>query len=420
MIIRSLILAAGLAVSFTATAAAQQFGGHVEYTNIDREGDLEILAASAELSGRVGGDLPVFAANIQLDAVIEGDLEAAGANVEASGRVLGDAGLYGGSVESDVDILGNAELFGGFVNYAGEVSGSLDAGAGLLEIDEGAVVSGAADMGGQEVVLRGRFLSDVDVRAEDVQISGQIDGDIEIEAVNLRIDPSAVINGSIRYTGPNEPDIDSGATLSEEIDFTRRDVDIDWEGDWKGVNLSDLDIVPPKEFFAVLGIGFSFLLGLIALALMPNGVARLSHKFREQPLLAPLLGLFLLPMGMLMLLMAGTIILAITVIGGVLIPFWWMFGLLAILLAYPLGAIAVGDMIFSRLGRSSPGFGMRLLGFLVILVLSTSFWLVVPPLALISWIILSWIGLGSWMLAAFGRKDANGALASTPPAEEAV
>lgn len=407
MLIRSLLLAAGMAATLASGAWAQHFGGHVELRDVDRDGDLKVIAGSAEISGRIGEDLAVFGGSIVIDAQVEGDIRVAGGNVTVTGTVGGDAEVAGGSVELTVDIGDSAEFAGGYVEYSGTIGGSLDSAAGVLEIAEGSVVTGPADMAGQSITLRGHFLDTVEILAQDVVISGRIDGDVEIEAEHLTIEPGAVISGRLEYFGPSEPDISPDATLANGFEYTYRLIELDWDGDQFSDIDFDFDIVPPAEFFAVSGVAFSLLLGLLALVMMPKGVIRLSTKFRKHPLLAPLIGLFLLPMGWIMLMTAGTVLLFISVVGIILIPFWWVFGIFLLLLAYPLGAIAVGDCIFNRAGKPDPGLGMRLLGMAVVLILSAALW-ILPPLAVIASLILSWIGLGSWMLAAFGRKGDNG------------
>jgi cytoskeletal protein CcmA (bactofilin family) len=404
MFIRSFILAAGLAATLASGASAQTFGGHVEFQNVDRDGDLKVIAGSAEISGRIGEDFAVFGGSIEVDVEVGGDIRIAGGSVTAAGSAAGDGEFAGGSVELEMDIGGDAEFAAGYVRYDGVIDGQLDTAVGVLEMLQTSTVNGSADLTGQTLTLRGRILGDLDALAEEVVISGQVDGDIDIEAEHLVIESGAVINGRIEYAGPHQPEISPDAVLANDIEYTLQELDFDWDGDqFDGVNI-DFDIVPPAEFFAIAGVGFALLLGLLALLMMPRGVARLSRKFRQQPVLSPLLGLLLLPMGWIMLMMAGTVLLTITVVGIVLIPFWWVFGLFVIVLAYPLGAIAVGDFILARTGRTDPGLGLRLLGMIVILVLASALW-IVPPLAAIAGAILSWIGLGAWMLAAFGGKD---------------
>lgn len=419
MFVRSLLLAAGLAATLASAASAQHFGGHVELRDIDRDGDLKVIAGSAEISGRVGEDLAVFGGSIEIDAQVEGDIRVAGGNVTVAGNVGGDAEIAGGSVTLTVNIGDSAEFAGGYVRYSGTIGGSLDSAAGVLEVTEDAVITGPADMAGQSITLRGHFLDNVEVLAQEVVISGRIDGDVEIVAESLTIESGAAISGRLEYAGPSEPAISDGATLANGVEYTFRDIELDWDGDQFRNRNFDFDIVPPAEFFAVSGVAFSLLLGLLALVVMPKGVTRLSGKFRKNPLLAPLIGLFLIPMGWIMLMTAGTVLLFISVVGIILIPFWWVFGIFLLLLAYPLGAIAVGDCIFNRAGKPDPGLGLRLLGMAAVLILSAALW-ILPPLAVIASVILSWIGMGSWMLAAFGRKDGNGSGHEAAPAGDAV
>ncbi|MEE2524938.1 hypothetical protein V0U79_01050 [Hyphobacterium sp. HN65] len=413
MFFRTLLLAAGLAVFPGVSAQAQHFGGHVEFQNVDRDGELVVIAGSAEVSGRIRDDLTVYAGSIEVDAEIDGDTQIAGGNVMVTGHTRGDAEIAGGSVEIEMNIDGNADLAGGYVTYTGAIGGNLDAGAGIMEIGRNAVINGSSDFAGQELILRGTFRSDVDIFAEEVVLEGTFDGDLDIEAERLTIADSAVINGQVVYEGPREARIAEGATLASPVDYTYRDIVIDWdERHFDHINL-DLDIIPAAPVFIGLGIAFDFLLGLLAIIFMPRGVARVSRKFAKRPLASSFVGVLLFPMGWVMLLMAGIVLLAVTLVGILLIPFWVTFALLVLMLAYPLGCIAVSECILQRTGIAKTGTGIRILGLLATLILVAALW-VVPPLAIIAGFILSWIGLGAWMFAAFGRKD------DLPPANEAA
>ncbi|WP_420432480.1 bactofilin family protein [Hyphobacterium sp.] len=403
MFIRTLLFAAGLAALTGVSADAQHFGGHVELQNIQREGDLEVIAGSAEISGVVGGNLEIFAGSIEAQVDVGGDTHLAGGNVEISGTTRGDAEIGGGAVDVAMDIDGDADIGGGFVNYSGTIGGELDIAAGRFVLSEQSVITRTANISGKEVILSGRFLSNLEVFAEEVEISGQIAGDADIEARRLAIQPGAVIDGRLVYRGPAEPDIAADAVITGGVEYTFSDVDIEWDGTHFNFADLDLDIIPATPFFIAAGIAFDFILGVLALLLMPRGVARVSRKFRERPLLAPLVGLFLFPMGWVMLLVAGIVLLAITLVGIILIPFWVTFALLVLMLAYPLGVIAVSDFFLSRTGIRQIGTGIRMLGLLIVLILVAAL-CVVPPLAVIAGIILSWIGLGSWAFAAFGSK----------------
>lgn len=412
---QAILIAFSLAAALSGAATAQTFGGHVEYENVNRVGDLEIIAGSAEVSGTIQGDLAIYAGSVEVDAEIGGDTHIAGGNVEVSGITRGNAEIGGGSVDIAMDINGNADIGGGYVEYSGTIGGTLNAAAGRFEFTEDSVVTRKLDVRGQEIFLRGTFLGGVEAYAEEIVISGRIVGDVEVEARDLTILPGAIIEGRLIFDGPREAMIAPDATISGGVEYNQRDVDIDWDRHHFNPMDLDLDILPATPFFVGAGIAFDFLLGLIALLMMPRGVARLSAKFRQRPLLSTLVGLFLFPMGWVMLLVAGIVLLAITIVGLILLPFWITFAVLVLMLAYPLGAIAVSDFIINRTGRNNPGFGLRALGLLVILLIVAALW-VVPPLAVIAGVILSWIGLGAWVFAAFGRKDE----VSAPPAGDAA
>ena len=99
-----------------------------------------------------------------------------------------------------------------------------------------------------------------------------------------------------------------------------------------------------------------------------------------------------------------TVLLAITVIGAVPIPFLWILFWPFLLLCLGMGALAVGDLIFNRNPDVPLGLGMRLLSLLLVLAASVALG-VIPGLGAIVGLILVFIGFGAWVLALGGNDQ---------------
>lgn len=398
MFLKRLILAAGLAVALASPAVAQVIGGEVDM-DVDRDGDLTIFAGEVDVRGRIGGELRAIGGDMTVDAQIGGDTNLAGGDISVRGSVGGDLSVAGGDLNIEAVVSGDADLAGGVVHVNGPITGRLSAAGGLIELDRNFTGGNGVELVAERVVMRGSVTGDADLSGDDITIEGTIDGDVETFADYVRIAPGAAITGELRHRGPNEPDIGAGATIGGGVDYTNA-IYID-ELDLDGIDLDFGEFVPAGPVVGAFFVGFYFLLFLLSAALMPNGVSRMVGEFRSRPVVAPLIG-FVTWAFWPVILAVGIILLAITIVGVLLIPFWVLMVFFVLSLSYPFGAAAIGDLVFDRKGNGL-GFGMRLLTTLGVLVLAAALW-VQPVLGVIGWCVLTWIGMGSWLFA-LGKRE---------------
>ncbi|MEN0652240.1 MULTISPECIES: hypothetical protein [Hyphobacterium] len=397
MFLKKLILAAGLAVALAAPAAAQVIGGSVNMT-VDRDDDLSIFAGEVDVRGRIGGELRAIGGDMNVDADIGGDANIVGGDVHVSGTVGGDLSVAGGELDITAVVSGDADLAGGVVHLNSPVSGRVSAAGGLVELDTGFSGGNGIDLAAERMIIRGTVSGNADLTGDDVTIEGTINGDVETYADYVRIAPGASITGVLRHRGPNEPDVGAGATIGGGVEYTNA-IYID-DIDFDGLDL-DLDFVPAAPVIGAFFVGFYFLLFMLASALMPKGVTRLVGEFRSRPVVAPLIG-FVTWAFWPIIFAVGTVLLSITIVGILLIPFWLLAVALVLSLSYPFGAAAIGDLVFNRKGAGL-GLGMRLLTTLGVLVLAAALW-IQPALGVIGWCVLTWIGLGAWLFA-LGKRE---------------
>lgn len=415
MTIKNTIMALGLAI-FIATGAAnaQVIGGEVEIDG--SQDDVIFLGGDMTVRGEIEGDISAIAGDGRIDAVVHGSVHFFGGDVAIRGTIADELDIAGGDVEIDATVGGDVSAAGGDVRVSGSIGGSLAAAAGRVDVS--AIVENDVQLAGGEVAVRpdSEFRGDLEVAAGEAEIggithgnadieggeitlSGIFHGDIEVLAEEVYVLDSARIDGILSVRSPNEPVIAAGATVGsvdyeyESFNFGAKDwddLDIDIEGPWELIGA-------PFAFFGIAVPGAALLLGALALLMSPRGVSRIARTFRRKPLVSGFLGFIsfaLSPVVMIIL----TVLLAITVIGIVLIPFMWILFWPFLLLCLAFGAIAIGDLVFNRRPEEPLGMGLRLLSLLVVLGVTVALG-AIPGLGAILGLVLVFIGLGAWLMS---------------------
>lgn len=401
MFLKKLILAVGVAVTLATPVTAQVIGGEVNMT-LDREGDLSIFGGEITIDGRIGGELRVIGGDITLNAAVGSDANVAGGSVHIGGTIGGDLSAAGGEIDLTAAVAGDADLAAGLIHVEGPVGGSLSAAGGVVELEREFTAGDGVDVIAEQIIFRGTITGNSELTGDEITIEGRVDGDVETYADYVRVTPGAHITGRLIHRGPNEPDVGEGATISGGVDYTYEAYIDEFDfGDFDGINL-DFDFFPAAPVIGAFFVAAYFLMFLIAAALMPNGVSRMVSEFREKPVVAPLIG-FVIWAFWPIIMVFGIILLAITIVGALLVPFWVLIVFMVLSLSYPFGAAAVGDMIFNRRGEGL-GLGMRFVSTLVVLVAAGALW-VVPILGVVAWCLLTWIGLGAWTFALGGKEN---------------
>ena len=421
MTIKHMLMALGLAtISMTGAVSAQVIGGEVEIDG--SRDDVNFLGGDMSVRGVIDGDISAIAGDGHIDAEVRGSVHFFGGDVYVGGVIDGDLEIAGGDIGIDSQIGGDVGAAGGEIGVSGTIGGSLSAAGGLVRVD--ATVGEDVELAGGQVVvspesvfgsdlqvaagegeLAGLVGGDAEIEGREITISGVFSGDVEIQAEEVYVLDSARIDGTLSVRGPNQPVIASGAQIGESeyeyeaFNFGAKhwdDIDIDIDGPWELIGA-------PFAFLAFAIPGSALLLGFLAVLMTPTGVSRIARTFRRKPLVSGLLGFIsfaLSPIALVVL----TVLLAITVIGAILIPFLWLLLTPFLLLCLALGAIAVGDLVFNRTPEAPLGLGMRLVSLLVVLAVSVALG-AIPVLGAIVGLILVFIGLGAWFLS--GGEKAN-------------
>lgn len=419
MIVKTVMLAAGLALSALAPAAqAQIIGGEVEIDG--SRNDVIFIGGEMNVRGDVRGEIFAIAGEVDIDADVSGDISIFAGEVSIRGRIGGEVSVAGGDIEIDADvgdevnlaggdltlrgtILGEANLGGGHVLVDAILRDGLHAGGGQVELTGRSEVHGEAEIAGGSVELAGTLHDDARIRGGEVTLSGIFLGDVDVRAEEVYILDTARIGGRLRVRGPVEPVVAQGAQIGElayereAFNFGAKDwdnVDIDFGGPWSAMGA-------PFKLFGLVMAGSAVLLGLAALLVAPNGVSRVAQTFRRRPMVSAVLGFIAVPMSVIFFFVL-TVLLAVVIIGIPLIFLLWPLYPVVMCLGYALGGIAIGDLIFNRNPERTLGLGMRLVSLLVVFGVVYALG-IVPVIGFLLSLLIWIVGLGAWLLTAFDR-----------------
>ncbi len=268
------------------------------------------------------------------NATVNDDIFAAGGDLEfdtVSAKLIIAAGasLSLRNVTAD-DLI----LSGGEMDLSGAVTDDVVAAVcpicpvgGGLHIMRSMQIGDDARLAGREIVIDGRVGGDLYAAGQHVELSGEVTGNARIAAKSIVLESGSRIDGDLRYTAPQPPELRDGAVVSGKIIEVESPISFDEETlehpVWIGV-------------FAVLGFLASFILLGVALQLAVPGVLSRSAATVRTGIWASLgRGLVIALLGP-----AAIIFLMMTIIGAPI----GLIGMAALVLLY---AMAFATIAFS-------------------------------------------------------------------------
>ncbi|TFH44441.1 MAG: hypothetical protein E4G94_03850 [ANME-2 cluster archaeon] len=304
----------------------------------------------------INDDVIISGNNVMILGTVLGDVMATGRQVEISGNVTGDVMIGAGRVVINGIIGDDLRVGAGELIVNGHVGDDLITFAGSIIISDDAEIGGDMTFGSGQMDLKGMVQGNVSGGAGDVTLAGPVGGDVDLEVENLMILQTTHINGNLKYSSPEEVSIASGIVDGsiEVIEAGRKGV----EG------------IPGTSIIGWL-IRYLFLLviGLAALALMPNRSVAIAQAIPEDYLKNLVYGLALLVAGFVV-----SILLFVTVIGiplGIILLLETIFVMYAVRLFFGLW---LGGQIFSRLDKESRPWMDMVLGLFVLCILTSLAW----------------------------------------------
>lgn len=313
-----------LAISVLALTPIIVFGATM------KSGDTVSVAKGSDVTD----NLYIAGGTVSVGSNVTGDLLAAGGNILVTGNVSQDMTVAGGSITILGTSGGDLRVAGGNIIINGSVEGDLIVTGGSVTISSGVTIGKDLIIAGGQITVDGTVLGNARIYGGNATINGHIRGDLTARvAESVTLSDSSVVDGNLSYEG-NSADVlkkTSAAVVSGETVFTQIEV----------VNKADTE----NFLFAAMGVYFSLkLLSLILVALIliwlfrgfsesvvkgaiENPLQMLGKGFVTvivTPVAIILLFITILgvPLGIMGMLMYGTLLLLSSVYAGVITGVW--------------------------------------------------------------------------------------------------
>lgn len=323
-----------------------------------------VLFASGEnvtISGTINGDAVVFAAVIKItpDAVIDGNLFAAGSSINVSGEVTGSIASGSSSIQLSNVTVGRNVYYGGY----------------SLETTSDASIAKDLYMGGYQAVLNGEIERDANISSGALEINGTIGRNANLDVASstqdtpgfspsmfmpsqyqanmppminpgLRVGQNAEIGGKLVYTSPEEQGQSIQSSPQGGIIYqTPVPTETELEKQNKPTDHSSRFFLNTTWMWmkrVLQNLISLFLLGLLAIWLIPTALKQTSKKAEKEPLPAAGYGFLSILMGY-----AGAFIAFFLLIGvGVLVSLITLGGLGASFFGISLTSLGLITAVF--------------------------------------------------------------------------
>jgi uncharacterized RDD family membrane protein YckC len=267
---------------------------------------------------------------------------------------------------------------------------------------------------GGSAKVHGKVREAVTVIGGDAEVDGEVGQEVVAVLGSVKVRPGAKIHGDVVAVG-GKVDIAEGATVeghTQEVDFSAFGLPAPrWLRDWFIQCVLKLRPLAPQVAWVWAVAGAFFLVYLLVALLFPRPVAASVEELTGRPATTFLLGLLTM-----LLLAVVFVILALTVVGMLVVPFI----LAALFFGAAIGKVAVFESIGFKLTRQfraettlRPA-GAFLVGFIMVTLLY-----MIPFLGLLTFLVLSVWGLGGAVTAAFGglRREIPERPSTPPPGQ---
>ncbi|MBW4984676.1 hypothetical protein KZZ07_19225 [Mameliella sp. CS4] len=292
------------------------------------------------------------------EAVLGNDVYKAGQSVRMDEDGRDDAFLAGERVRLAAPVTGNAHMAGRWVDIGADLGGSLYAAGQRVRI-EGAVAGDAAVAGytvavdapvggdlrafGSEVSVTAAIGESLILNGEIVELDAPVTGDAVISARELTFGPGARIDGTLTlYEEEVGTLVVPEAVVPEErvtrVKLRFKRVSGAFQHPGRGDKRSFGETVGDYLAWGVI-IG---LIGAVAALIAPKAMGSLADDLLERPFRSVLSGFLGLSV-----LLGGGVLVALTMIGMLLTPFFWLAAVALGLAGLVVGAYGLGAKVMS-------------------------------------------------------------------------
>ncbi len=298
-------------------------------------------------------DILVAGNKIIIKGIIKGDVIVAGGSVDVSGNITEDLIIAAGEVSVTGNIGDDMRVASGTVIIEGNVEDDLISLAGETKVSDTGRIGGDLTSASGHLDMQGNVEGNVSASGDEVTIGGKIDGNVDINTEDLTVLPGAYISGNLEYRTHERANIPEG-TVGKDIRFIEEQYG---DEDDSGSTLSSV-------IWWIISYMALLLIGLLGIAILPEGMRNISSKTSDAPGRAFLLGLAIMIVSMVV-----VVLLFITLIG---IPLGIIILILVITCLYIariITAIWIGNYLFAQTNREPGQMADLALGLFILLLL---------------------------------------------------
>lgn len=167
----------------------------------------------------VNDDLYLIGTDVTVDGIINGDLVVLAQRITINGTVNGNTNVCGRNITLKGVTEKTVRAAGTMIIVSGNVKGDLMAVGESIVLAKGGSVGRDVVAAGSTISLEGPVSGHVKSNSSKLTISGSVGGNVEVETVNLRLEPSASINGNLEYTSNNKAVIAEGSSVKGQTTY---------------------------------------------------------------------------------------------------------------------------------------------------------------------------------------------------------
>jgi len=326
----------------------------------------------------------------------------AGGALALAAPVAGDAFLAGGTVKIANPVGGNLFTAGGRVELDAPVGGDVRAAGGEVNLGPGAEIGGDTAVAGSRLVLDGVYRGRLAAAGASVVLRGHALGDVDVRSADFRIEPSARVDGHLKYQTAQEVSVPPGVQIAGGVEHVPAEARRFAWFPRPGLHRDSGRLHWPR--LVALWIA-----GALYAALFPTLASRVGAQIANEPWVTVGIGVLAA-----LVVPVAALALAVTIIGLPLAFIALLGYVLLLFCGYIAGAMWVADAALVRARAAGSGRMLwRLLALaavLIALVLVRRVPLVGPLAILLVW----WAGIGALVLAVIRRGDPGPVAAPSP------
>ena len=215
---------AGVAVCTALLLGLASAAAHADETatagsavNITANGDsIKAAGATVTIGGKAEG-VGAAGALVDLGVTTTGDVKVVGAKVTFAGSVGHDLDVFGASVDLKGHVANELRVGGAVVDLSVSTGGALRGGGATFTVSPTSDIGGELTAGGAVISIGGHVAGKVTIGGARVLFDARADGPVDITGDTIVIGPNARIGGELTIRSPNDPKVDTAATITGPI-----------------------------------------------------------------------------------------------------------------------------------------------------------------------------------------------------------